>query len=479
MDVFGLDFEDKDSEFMKAYYKSPEPEKVGAYLEHCLDNGVFSESNGCDLHCKWTGKYFFARVAQLDPNVLENYQSYYKKAGLRERLFVLDLFELFCDEQTKTFLERQKKSAMYEEEQTKIEKVLAIGGVGDFSAFEIEVDNPGALDFLWTEFFASGNPEAVSRVVDSLSLRENTDPNERLIAMAARWSLKNMSFEDEYVFAICKGLIEGTEGVKRRELNRIVSDVKILLSYEKQFDDTDRGKILPINQRREQNKKVEGAKAWALACGAVLNENNHGMHDHLATEKIDERNVQDQKKLLSEWWGVEDFNSLLENLNWVLQEGHSKRFDQFQLLLDIMPPENYAKLQDKLKDDPAKLFKMHVAENFGKEFRDCSLLGWDYSRAIMLCRWSYMVGYISEEEAWARIMFFANALQDIFDSWEDLGRNYIIGRQFWSMKHSQQGQDDIDDAFQRLIDMKDSPWNKYPWDMNLSDSAIVTAKEGQ
>ena len=89
-----------------------------------------------------------------------------------------------------------------------------------------------------------------------------------------------------------------------------------------------------------------------------------------------------------------------------------------------------------------------------------------------------MADYISEEEAWERIMPVAKMLQKTFDSWEDLGRNYIIGRQFWSYKETQRNGYIFEDAYQRLLDMPSSPWNKYPWNMNLNYSPKQAKKSG-
>ena len=46
-----------------------------------------------------------------------------------------------------------------------------------------------------------------------------------------------------------------------------------------------------------------------------------------------------------------------------------------------------------------------------------SLVGWDYCRYIMLCRCGYQVGFLSEDEAWGRIMPMARAIQAAFPSW--------------------------------------------------------------
>ncbi len=43
----------------------------------------------------------------------------------------------------------------------------------------------------------------------------------------------------------------------------------------------------------------------------------------------------------------------------------------------------------------------------------------------------------------------------------------MIGRDFWSYEEQEKSGYTYEDAFQRLLDMKSSPWNIYPWDMDL------------
>ena len=68
------------------------------------------------------------------------------------------------------------------------------------------------------------------------------------------------------------------------------------------------------------------------------------------------------------------------------------------------------------------------------------------------------------------IMPVAKDLQKTFDSWEDLGSNYLIGRSYWSYEEQEKSGDATQDAFDRLVDMKSSPWNIYAWDMNLEEA---------
>ena len=213
---------------------------------------------------------------------------------------------------------------------------------------------------------------------------------------------------------------------------------------------------------------VDGEKGWALGCGAMLMERNFSRHDILAAEEITPRAVRRYKKLLSSWWDTHNRAELLETLVWLDEEGgHRKLLDTIGREVSEMSEEQFKSTLAMYGSDVENRQKLIIARRYYKYLGDKGILGWDYTRYIAVCRWGYTAGYITEQEAWDKIMPVAGKLQKTFDSWEDLGENYLIGRQFWSYRQTQISGDLFQRAFQRLMSEEDSPWNKYPWDMNL------------
>jgi hypothetical protein len=211
-------------------------------------------------------------------------------------------------------------------------------------------------------------------------------------------------------------------------------------------------------------------QAWALACAAVLNERNHARHDLLGTEYRTQKNIKDGKRfLVVSGWGVKNQADLLDSLTWIDNGGHRKNFKWLGQRVQALTHEEYRKLLDGLQTDDERLNKIKVAAQYYEALGDKGLFGWDYSRYICLCRWGYMAGYLSEEQAWKKIMPVAKLIQSKFDSWQDLGQNYLIGRQFWSYEDTKLWGYLYEDAFLRLLDMPSSPWNKLPWDMDLTE----------
>jgi len=231
-------------------------------------------------------------------------------------------------------------------------------------------------------------------------------------------------------------------------------------------------KSLKLEKRKQYSER--DMKAWALGCAAMLTERNHNWHDSLTPCKINERNIEKWKKILNEWWGTNSRADLFDSLKWIDNGGHRRNFDKFGRYISILSEDQCKQLLEKNKGDQETLQNIRIAKKYYKELGEKSLFGWDYSRYICLCRWGYLVGYISEEEAWAKIIPVARMLRNKFDSWKDLGQNYIIGRQFWSYQQTETKGYLFEDAYQRLVDMPSSPWNKYPWDIDLSGTQSVS-----
>ena len=214
----------------------------------------------------------------------------------------------------------------------------------------------------------------------------------------------------------------------------------------------------------------EKAKAWALACSAVPTEPIHWPHDSLAPCETTEINVAAVERILKQSWAVKSRADLSERLLWRGQTGDRAAFDEACGMIRTVSPTEYAERLQKISDSPEDVAAIEYIWKYCHELGDKSLLGWDIAIYIMLCRLGYVAGHITEEEAWSMIIPAAGILQRTFDSWEDLGRNFLIGQEGF---HPEGTEDNryyyYADAFQRLLDMPSSPWNKYPWNTDLGE----------
>ncbi len=228
----------------------------------------------------------------------------------------------------------------------------------------------------------------------------------------------------------------------------------------------------------EPRTTVSGQKAWALACAAILTERNHGNHELLGTELRDENSTMDyQITLLRSGFDISCRTDLLNTFMWIESGGHRLEFEEWGKKIEGLSKEEYEQLLIDCESDPELVYRIKIAAKYYKSLGEKSLFGWDYCRYLNLCRWGYMADYLSEEEAWEKIMSVARLLQERFDSWEDLGQNYLIGRKFWSKEETEESGYLYEDAYLRLVDMPSSPWNKLPWDLDLKVEAPADKPE--
>lgn len=207
-------------------------------------------------------------------------------------------------------------------------------------------------------------------------------------------------------------------------------------------------------------------RSWALAASAIPTERNGQRHDLLGGTERTEANVKKWKQVMRDW-GIKTRADLFMVLKWLDEGGHRQDFEQLGEFSRSLSPAHHKELRRKLQSNAAGLYQLAMVDRHYEKLGKKSLLGWDYARYIALCRWGYLVGYLSEEEAWERILPAARTLQSTFDSWKDLGENYLLGQEFVSFQRTEKDGQLYRAAYQKLLDDPGSPWNRFSWEMSL------------
>jgi hypothetical protein len=218
-----------------------------------------------------------------------------------------------------------------------------------------------------------------------------------------------------------------------------------------------------------------GPRAWALATTAILSLRNGQRLDMLSPDARSDSSLAVVRSILHDWWGIDNRFDLLQTLERLRQEGHRFEFQrQGQSLLAMTDGQYQRLLATRTRPDDARRLKL-VRDHYQRFGRN-SLVAWDYCRYIMLCRWGYMLGFLTEGEAWRRIMPAARAIQSGFGSWAELGEDYLVGREFWSQEETARTGPMYRDIEARLVHEPRSLWNELPWGMELRASASSSAR---
>jgi hypothetical protein len=224
---------------------------------------------------------------------------------------------------------------------------------------------------------------------------------------------------------------------------------------------------ITLNDSERMASGLTPAQGWALATVAVSNQQNGFSHYILGGEKPTPQSQVNAIYGLKNWWGVTTREESLEVLKWLLNEGHHKEYEQLASVVANASETDYDMLLKKYESNPEVIFKLKFARDNNEKLGKKSLLAWDLCRYIQVAGLSYIAGYLTEDEAWEKIMPAAKIIQENFESWSDMGNNYLMGRHYWAGERNER----LDYIYGLLANQKDShsPWNQYQWKTNLSD----------
>jgi len=203
---------------------------------------------------------------------------------------------------------------------------------------------------------------------------------------------------------------------------------------------------------------------WAIAASAILSGANH---ENLTTLSSG-GSALSIRRLLQDSWDISDRDSFLKALDWIDQGGHRQLFSALGERSSRASAEELSAVISKLNSEDANSLTM--AHRYYQKFGSQSITAWDYARYINLCRWGVAAGYISEDEGWPRAMHAAQILQQTFGSWKEFGENYIVGREFWSLRQTRINGQEMRARYQSLVSDPASSWNRIPWDLSLQPS---------
>ena len=210
-----------------------------------------------------------------------------------------------------------------------------------------------------------------------------------------------------------------------------------------------------------------GPKAWALATTAFLTYYNREAIDMLAPDARTDTSVAMTRRVLHDWWGIDSREDLFHALEFLERGGHRIEFQRLGQSLVTMSDATYKATLAAERGHPRRVRVLKLTREHYRACRGNSLVAWDYGRYIMLCRWGYMLGFLTEEEAWRRIMPAARTIQGSFRSWIRFGDDYLVGREFWSSEEMDRNGRVYRDIGRWLRIAPRSPWRRLPWRMDL------------
>lgn len=160
--------EEEFNNFTTYYYLNPQPDKAPQTLEYFLRSKLFRDSINTNGHVIEMFTYFFGRVANINLYLIREYEKHYDSEDKFGKLFLMNIFSIASDEQNKHFFKARLTAETDNEMKGFLEKLIDMPPLGNKRITE-GVKDYNDLDFMWMDFFVTGDKDPIVKLIDVLS----------------------------------------------------------------------------------------------------------------------------------------------------------------------------------------------------------------------------------------------------------------------------------------------------------------------
>lgn len=207
------------------YYLTPKPDKAGMMLKQYILSPFFTDTSPASVHHIETTAYFFSKIAQGKPSVIDAYVEIFRDGSHEQRGFMLKILQGCGNEQTVLFFQAALKEGRYPDEKAQIESALKKGIPNGWNPLTSPITEGGDLDFLWWDFMATGRDEPVLKIIQTMKDYHSRNQRLFIIARVAEWSLDSFCRQHPRVLALCKKKLPELQGVVRERVEEVVNTI--------------------------------------------------------------------------------------------------------------------------------------------------------------------------------------------------------------------------------------------------------------
>ncbi|QSV47053.1 DUF1266 domain-containing protein [Geobacter benzoatilyticus] len=215
------------------------------------------------------------------------------------------------------------------------------------------------------------------------------------------------------------------------------------------------------NSSSKESSLTESQK-WALATSAIPKKAN----DMKLDVPGGAADVKDLQEMLRSDWEIQDHKTALDAIKFLREQGHREEFNLVLKEISQSNQNEFNQLVSSYANQPEIQKQLQLVYKHKDTVGKKSIIAWDYCRLVYVAECAGRAGYLTEDEAWQEIMAAAKVIQATFTSWEEMGNNYLLGREFWAGS----SEPTVLVASKFLLSDQKSPWVKLAWNQPLEET---------
>lgn len=159
---------------------------------------------------------------------------------------------------------------------------------------------------------------------------------------------------------------------------------------------------------------------------------NRASHESLRFGDFSEESIKPTRDMLVNDWGIHGRDELPATLDGMDTGGHAGTLKKAKEIVEIANDYSVFTMLNAYQMDETDYNRFKFVLSNWSIYRDRAIYAWYLGRNVSLCRWGFECGYLSESEAWDKIMRYARKTQGLYASWKEYGIDYYMGRLYWA-----------------------------------------------
>ncbi|MBX2858365.1 MAG: DUF1266 domain-containing protein [Cellvibrionaceae bacterium] len=214
--------------------------------------------------------------------------------------------------------------------------------------------------------------------------------------------------------------------------------------------------------------ELSASQKWILNLAAILAKTNRvGCDSMLLGDPNNHDYIEAWQQTLRRDWDVNDYRSLIESIEWILNTGHNRSFLATMQGINHLSQPAFQSFANRHSED--KKNELYLAYQNRFALQGVGIQAWDIGRMVFLVRQGVYVGYLAESEAWEILFQSAEKTQQRFSDWYHYGISYVVGRHYWRGANLSDSNCNVFYAYLNpIVGDIESGWNTLPWHTQLT-----------
>ncbi|MEL6134248.1 MAG: DUF1266 domain-containing protein [Bacteroidota bacterium] len=232
-----------------------------------------------------------------------------------------------------------------------------------------------------------------------------------------------------------------------------------------------------VRKKKEKLTIDPHAKNWALATAAIFSRVKGWEYTTLAGSPPNPLQQKTARRKLAKEWDIQKAEDLEETIEWLRETGHRHEFHDIIQRVGLFSKEEKDLYLQEIsegkydvtdpEDQEEERHRVELIYENTHNIRFLSFIAWDFLRLIDVVRMGIRADMIDEKNAWSHILSAAQVLQSRYDSWQEMGEQFVYAREFWSIVETRKEGKIYDKAVKELLRDPESPWNQLEWGLSL------------